>query len=163
MGVPATLVIRNATPDEVPALVAMINAAYRRSEGHVFPTTERIERTGALKRLDGIVVAEADGALAGSIHIELDERGGHFGMLATDVAMQRRGVASALIAHAEQVARDAGCLVMRIEVVREGGALPLYERLGYRIVRESPGQEWNNGQDWGAAIPWHMIELEKVL
>jgi hypothetical protein len=52
---------------------------------------------------------------------------------------------------------------MRIEVVEEGGRIPYYERRGYRVTQRYLGQEWNNGADWGAAIEWHMVEMEKQL
>jgi ribosomal protein S18 acetylase RimI-like enzyme len=155
--------IRAATSDDVPALIAMVNAAYRRSEGHVFPTTDRVDRTDAMQHLARIVVAEIDGTLAGSIDLELAGGAAHFGMLATDVGLQGRGIASRLVQHAESVARSAGCHVMKIEVIREGGAIPFYERNGYRVTKETPGQTWNGGRDWGAAGPWHMVDMEKRL
>jgi ribosomal protein S18 acetylase RimI-like enzyme len=155
--------IRAATPDDVPALVAVVNAAYRASEGHVFPGSSRLERTEAMQQLDRIAIAELDGKLAGCVDIDLTGDTAHFGLLATDVAMQRRGVASKLVDHAEERARAAGHTKMRIEVVKQGGHIPWYERKGYRVIRETPGQVWNGGQDWGAAIEWHMVDMEKQL
>jgi GNAT superfamily N-acetyltransferase len=155
--------IRAATPDDVPALVELVNTAYRASEGDVFPGTTRVQRTDAMKRLDGTLVATAEGALAGCVRVELEPPVAHFGLLSTDIAMQGRGIASALIDHVEQLARDAGCTVMRIEVVKEGGRVPFYERRGYVVTKETPGQIWNGGQDWGAAGPWHMVDMEKPL
>lgn len=155
--------VRAATPADVDALVPMVNAAYRISEGHIFPTTNRVERTDAMKQIAGIVVAELDSKLAGCIHIHIDDHSAHFGMLTTDVSMQRRGIASKLIGHAEDTARAAGCTLMRIETVKEAGHVPFYERYGYRVTGETPGQTWNAGADWGAATPWHMVEMEKRL
>jgi N-acetylglutamate synthase-like GNAT family acetyltransferase len=161
---PASAVtIRAATPDDVPALVALVNAAYRVSEGHVFPGSSRLERTEAMEQLDRIAIAELDGKLAACVDIDLTGDAAHFGLLATDMAMQRRGVASMLIEHAEEQARAAGHATMRIEVVKQGGRIPYYERRGYRVTGETPGQVWNGGQDWGAAIEWHMVDMEKQL
>jgi N-acetylglutamate synthase-like GNAT family acetyltransferase len=160
---PLSLTIRAATLADVEALVPMVNAAYRASEGDVFPTTTRVQRTGAMKQIDGIVVAEIDGKLAGCVHIELESDAAHFGMLATDLALQSRGVASRLIEYAESRARESGCAMMKIEVVKQGGRVPFYERRGYRIVRETDGQTWNGGQDWGAVAPWQMVDMEKKL
>jgi GNAT superfamily N-acetyltransferase len=155
--------IREATPADIDALVPMVNAAYRITEGHVFPATDRVERTDAAKQIEGIVVAEVDSKLAGCIHIHIDDHSAHFGMLVTDTSMQRRGIASALIGHAENTARAAGCTTMRIETIKEAGHVPFYERYGYRVTAETPGQTWNGGADWGAAIPWHMVDMEKNL
>jgi GNAT superfamily N-acetyltransferase len=170
------ITIRAATPEDVPSLVAMVNAAYRKSEGHVFPGTTRVQRTDAMQRLDGTLVSIVDGAVAGCVRCELgghdctvpeqatsDARVAHFGLLSTDISLQGRGIASALVEHVEQLARDAGCTVMRIEVVKEGGRVPFYERRGYRVTAETDGQTWNGGKDWGAAGPWHMVDMEKPL
>jgi GNAT superfamily N-acetyltransferase len=171
-----SITIRAATPDDVPALVDMVNAAYRASEGHVFPGTTRVQRTDAMRRLDGTLVAIVDGALAGCVRYEIgghdcsvpeqasdEARVAHFGLLATDLAKQRSGIASALVDHVEQLARDASCTIMRIEVVKEGGRVPFYERRGYVVTAETDGQAWNGGQDWGAVAPWHMVDMEKPL
>ncbi len=155
--------IRDATSADIDALVPMVNAAYRLSEGHVFPTTDRVDRTDAMKQIDGIAVAETGGRLVGCIHITIDDDSAHFGMLATNVNMQGRGIASALIAHAENKARTAGCTAMRIETIREAGDVRFYERFGYCVTGETPGQTWNRGADWGAAAPWYMVDMEKPL
>lgn len=159
----AGVTIRPATPDDVPELVTLVNAAYRGSEGHIFPNTERIARTDAMQQLDGTLVASIGGTIAGCVHAEFNGDTAHFGLLATDVALHGRGIASALIDHVERAAREAGCRDMRIEAVKEGGKVPFYERRGYRVVRETPGQDWNAGADWGAVSDWSMVEMEKRL
>jgi predicted N-acetyltransferase YhbS len=161
--VQSSVVVRAARADEADALVAMINAAYRKTEGHVFPGTTRTEREDVTRRLPDLTVAEADGSLAGCIHVTLSPPEAHFGLLAVDVARHGQGIGSRLIAHAERMAREAGCERMRIEAVKEGGQVPYYERRGYRVMAEHPGQEWNGGADWGAAADWHMVEMEKAL
>jgi N-acetylglutamate synthase-like GNAT family acetyltransferase len=158
-----SMVIRAATAKDIPALIALVNAAYRRSEGDVFPTSERVDRTRAMQHIARIVVAEIDGKIAGCVDIDLSGEAAHFGMLSTDVALQRRGVGSLLVDYAERRARAAGHAVMRIEVVKEGGRVPWYEKKGYRVTRETDGQVWNGGQDWGAVAPWHMVDMEKQL
>ncbi|HXK33300.1 MAG TPA: GNAT family N-acetyltransferase [Dehalococcoidia bacterium] len=157
------VVLRPARAEEADALVAMINAAYHKTEGHVFPGTTRTEREDVTRRLPELTVAEADGTVAGCIHVTLSPPEAHFGLLAVDVARHGQGIGSQLIAHAERVARAAGCETMRIEAVKEGGQVPYYERRGYRVAAEHAGQEWNGSADWGAAIDWHMVEMEKPL
>jgi GNAT superfamily N-acetyltransferase len=158
-----SITIRGATPDDIPALVAMVNAAYRKSEGHVFPTTDRVDRTRAMDQISEIEVAVVGGQIAGCVRVDLSGEAAYFGLLSTDLSRQRSGIASMLIEHAERMARDAGHTLMRIDVIREGGNVPFYERRGYRILRETDGQVWNGGQDWGAAAPWHMVDMEKPL
>jgi len=155
--------LRAATSGDVEALVALVNAAYRKTEADVFPGSTRTERVGISNILPEITVAERDGRLSGCVHITTAPPHGHFGLLAVDVALHGSGLGSALIAHAERIAREAACTMMRIEAVKEGGQVPYYERRGYRVTAEHLGQEWNGGADWGAAFEWHMVELEKRL
>jgi N-acetylglutamate synthase-like GNAT family acetyltransferase len=155
--------MRAAIEADVDVLVPLVNAAYRKTEGHIFPGTTRTERGDLLKRIEHIVVVEADGRVVGCMYFSTDGECAHFGLLAVDVAIHGQGVGSALIAHAEERARAAGCRTVHMEAVKEANLFPFYERRGYRIVRETPGQAWNGGADWGAAIDWHMVDMEKAL
>jgi N-acetylglutamate synthase-like GNAT family acetyltransferase len=161
----AGIAIRCATADDVEALVALINDAYAISEQNVFPSTTRTGRRDITDAIGDMLVAERDSRIAGCVQLETRGTEAHFGLLAVDATLQGAGIGTALIAHVEGLAREAGCNVMRIEVVKEGvpDRLPYYEQRGYRVVRETPGQAWNNGEDWGAAIDWHMVDMEKAL
>lgn len=160
---PASVRLRPARPDDTDLLLRMINDAYAVSEGHIFPGTTRTERTGLEHSLPELTVVEADGQVVGCIHITLNPPDAHYGPLAVDGSQQASGLGSLLIAHAETVARDAGCSRMRIEVVKQANRVPFYERRGYRVVAEHDGQAWNDGADWGAAGPWQMVDMEKNL
>ena len=157
-----TVRLRPATAADINVLVPLINAAYGKSEANVFARSDRADRGNVARAIDGIVVAELDCAIVGSVQVEVDAEEAHFGLLAVDIAVQGRGVGSQLIAHAEQMARAAGLAVMKIETVKEAGLRTFYEAHGYRAVRETPGQVWNGGADWGAVIDWHMIDMEKA-
>ena len=159
------LTLRPATAADIDVLVDLVNAAYRKAESNVFPGSTRTERVGISDTLPEITVAELDGRIAGCVHITITPPDAHFGLLAVDVDLHGGGLGSRLITHAEQRAREAGCTTMRIEVVKEGepSRVPFYERRGYRVVAEHDGQTWNGGSDWGAAIDWHMPDMEKPL
>jgi len=60
-----------------------------------------------------------------------------------------RGIAAALLEHAEQAALDCGCLLMRLEV-RENNlaAIALYEKYGYQVT----GHTANYYHDQSSAI-----------
>jgi predicted N-acetyltransferase YhbS len=161
----AAITVRPATPADVDALLAVINPAYKRADGHIFPHATRVDREDLLGAIASghLAVAEIDGAIAGSIEFDTSANPAHFGPLATAIEYQRRGVARALIAHAEAAAREAGGTVMRLEAIREVGWIPFYEALGYVAVRETPGDVWTDGSNWGAVRPWTMVEMEKRL
>ena len=120
-GAPSGVTMRPATPSDVEALVAIVNEAYRKTEGHVFPGTSRTERGDLLRRI-GEIVAESEGRAVGCLHFTIEGDVAHFGLLSADVRLHGRGIGSALIAHAERLGRDAGCRVMRIESVKEARA-----------------------------------------
>jgi N-acetylglutamate synthase-like GNAT family acetyltransferase len=164
-GTGTSVAIRAATAADIETLVPLINDAYRKSESNVFPETTRTERSDLAGRIGEVLVAERDGRIAGCLHFVIDGDVAHFGMLAADVSLHGSGIGSALIAHVEEQARAAGCRLMRIEVVKEGvpDRIAYYGRRGYRVTREHDGQTWNGGADWGAAIPWHMVDMEKAL
>jgi N-acetylglutamate synthase-like GNAT family acetyltransferase len=155
--------LRAATPADVDALVPMINAAYDRTEHHVFPGTRRAERHDISQMVGGIVIAEQNERIAGCIHIDVSGDPAHYGLLAVDVSLHRSGIGSILVEHAELVARGAGATAIRIETVKQAGMIPFYAQRGYCIVQETDGQVWNGGADWGAAGPWEMVDMEKSL
>jgi ribosomal protein S18 acetylase RimI-like enzyme len=80
------------------------------------------------------LVREEDGALGGYILVIL-RRGTRLARLyslAVDPACQGKGIAMGLIERAEQGARDAGALYMRLEVAgNNAAAISLYRKLGY--------------------------------
>lgn len=160
---PASVIMRPATVDDADILLRVINEAYTKSEGHVFPGSTRTQRTGLERTLSEFTVAEVGGTVVGCIHITMTPPHAHYGPLAVDVSQQASGLGSMLIAHAERAARDAGCTHMRIEVVKQAGRVPFYERRGYRVIAEHDGQVWNGGADWGAGGPWQMVDMEKEL
>jgi GNAT superfamily N-acetyltransferase len=155
--------LRAATAADIEILVPMINAAYAFTEGHVFGGMPRAERHDIRKLLDGIVVAELGGRIVACVHIDAAGDPAHFGLLAVDVSLHRSGLGSRLIEHAETVAREDGATTMRIETVKQAGIIPFYERHGYQVTGETDGQIWNGGADWGAIIPWQMVDMEKRL
>jgi N-acetylglutamate synthase-like GNAT family acetyltransferase len=157
--------IRAAVPADIDVLVQLINDAYAQSERNVFPSTTRTQRSGIERHLDEVYVAESVGGPLGSVHVHIDGDRAHFGMLAVSVDHHHVGIGSLLIRHAEQIARAAGCKTMHIEVVKEGipDRVAYYARRGYVVTRETDGQTWNGGADWGAAISWHMVDMEKPL
>lgn len=129
---------RFATLDDVDALVPMINEAYLREAWLLPPPRIDTDELGddLLTERAAVIIAEAGGALAGSVRVSLREDHAHFGLLATAPAYQGRGLASMLIERAEAYARESGRRRMHLECARELGMVPYYEALGYRVVGE---------------------------
>ncbi|MFJ2902347.1 GNAT family N-acetyltransferase [Streptomyces sp. NPDC091279] len=149
---PHALTFRDAGDTDVPALVALIESAYRGDASRVGWTTEADILDGQRTDPDGVreVITASDSRLlmverAGHVVAccQLEHRGDHayFGMFAVSPALQGAGLGRAVLAEAERVARvdwDARALHMTVISVR-ADLIAWYERRGYRRTgRTSP-------------------------
>jgi GNAT superfamily N-acetyltransferase len=151
---------------DLDALVPLINNAYRRSERGLFAAS-RTSRDDLIAAIDDdgtqVIVATVDGLIVGSVQLDLDGRA-HFGLLATSLEQQRRGIGRALIAAAEDAARDAGHARMHMEAIREVGLQRFYETLGYTLdAVEEEALDSERSRAWGATRPWAMLHMSKAL
>ncbi|HEY4585930.1 MAG TPA: GNAT family N-acetyltransferase [Brevundimonas sp.] len=144
-------VFRPATPDDVPALRALIESAYRGDSAKVGWTHEADllggQRTDEAELRDIladasriILLAEVDGALTGCVQVADQGRGlAYLGLLTVDPARQPGGLGRRLIdaAEAEAAARFAATR-MEMTVIRQRAELiAWYERRGYRLTGET--------------------------
>ncbi|TYK50921.1 GNAT family N-acetyltransferase [Actinomadura decatromicini] len=108
---------RTATASDVPALVALVESAYRGDSSRAGWTTEADlldgQRTdpemvaAAVAAPSGVVlVAEADGVLNACCQLERREDHAYFGMFAVRPGLQGGGIGRSLLAEAERLARD---------------------------------------------------------
>lgn len=137
-------VVRPATLEDVPALVALVNSAYRGESSRAGWTTEadllgglRIdeERLNASVGEDGqvILVHERGGAIVACVHLQRTGDDCYLGMLTTKPTMQGTGVGRKMVEAAERWAvdrwhsrhMDMTVIVQRLELIA------WYERLGY--------------------------------
>jgi GNAT superfamily N-acetyltransferase len=129
--------IRTATPQDAPALVELINLAYRVED--FFVLGDRIDLAGVLERMqrpggEFLVIddPERDAPVA-TLFLEPHDTQGYFGLLAVDPAAQGRGLARRIIAAAEEHFRALGFAEMMIDVVTLRTELfPFYAALGYQ-------------------------------
>ncbi|WP_166024157.1 GNAT family N-acetyltransferase [Streptomyces chilikensis] len=143
---------RDGTPDDVDALVALVESAYRGDASRAGWTTEADildgRRTGpeAVREIladpsGRLLVAEQDGRIVACC--QLEHRGDHayFGMFAVRPGLQGGGLGRVVMAEAERFVREAwGAAEMHMTVisVREE-LIAWYERRGYRRTgRTSP-------------------------
>ena len=136
--------IRRATSDDAPAILAVIHAAFEPYRGKLAPEPSALRETAdslrqALAAGEGLA-AWIDGQAIGCVIAEAkagaearDGGGVYLGRLAVDPAYRGRGIAAALVAAAEAWARSTGRFQVELNVRL---ALPdnirLFERLGYR-------------------------------
>lgn len=148
------LVFRIATDADIPAIVALVESAYRGDASRAGWTTEADlldgRRTGeddvgaciARERSVLLLAHDAiDGALRACAHVAEEDGAGYFGMFSVDPTLQGGGIGSQVLAEAERrVREDWALLAMRMTVIDiRDELIAYYERRGYvRTGRTKP-------------------------
>ena len=141
---------RPATADDAPAIVRVVNRAYRVED--FFVTGDRTTGDDVRARMatpggcflvvDDDAAGADPGALAAAVYVKLRGTRGYLGMLAVDPERQRRGLGRALVAAAEARCRAAGCRFLDIDVVNVRRELPaFYASLGFAPYDLAPFPE----------------------
>ncbi len=139
------LQFRDATIDDVPAIVDLVTSAYRGDTSRAGWTTEadfldgnRIDpdvlRHDIARPRSRVLLAERDGELFACAHIADEDGAGYFGMFSVRPALQGGGVGKQLLAEGERIAREEWRLpVVRMTVIDiRDELIAYYERRGYR-------------------------------
>jgi len=135
---------RPAVAGDVPAIVALVESAYRGEASRVGWTTEADflegRRTGPddiesiiAREQSLILLAERDGELLACANVAVEDGAGYFGMFSVVPSLQGKGIGSVVLAEAERIAAEQwSCPSMRMTVIdiRED-LIPFYERRGY--------------------------------
>ncbi|WP_116247044.1 GNAT family N-acetyltransferase [Nocardiopsis sp. FIRDI 009] len=135
---------RAAVPDDVPALVELVNSCYRGDVSRRGWTTEadlldgqRVDEDvmGALLARTNtlVLVAESGGELVACCELQRGTGGAYFGMFSVRPTAQGSGLGRRVLAEAERIAaRTWGCRLMRMKVLKQRSDLiAWYERRGY--------------------------------
>ena len=151
---------RVAVERDVPAIVGLIESAYRGEASRAGWTTEEHLLGG--QRTDpeavmtvvrapagAMLLAEADGTLAGCC--QLEQRAGaeaYFGMFSVSPGHQGQGWGGEILAEAERLARDewgARSMVMSV-LAQRPELIAWYERRGYRRTGETRPFPYGNAR-----------------
>ena len=135
---------RRATLADVPAVVALVESAYRGDGSRAGWTTEADlldgQRTDAddvrscIERAHSVVLlGERAGELVACAHVAGEDGAGYFGMFSVKPALQGAGIGKQMLAEAERIVRDEWRLpAMRMTVIDVRAELiAFYERRGY--------------------------------
>jgi len=136
-----SLTLRAATDADVPAITALLKAAFAEQatlmppSGALAETDEKVRR---VMRAAGVLLAVIDRTIVGCVFYETEGSALYFFRLAVLPAYRRRGIAGALLDAGEEIARLRGIARTRLGVRL---ALPVqrasYERRGYHVVSYS--------------------------
>jgi GNAT superfamily N-acetyltransferase len=84
------------------------------------------------------LVALSDERVVGAVSCVLGYDGIHLLGLAVDPPFQRRGIARQVVTAVEDIARQRKLSRITLWTIRETGNVPVFERLGFRCVKERP-------------------------
>lgn len=146
-----SLLIRDATPDDLPMVHAVTQAAYEQikpligEQAHVFDET--VDDL-AQRMADGwtILLAESNEQIVGTVRCWQHEGEMYLGRLAVLPAAQHAGVGRALVVAVEQRGRALDLPTVRLGAYEDVTiSQPYYERLGYHAderveLRSAPGR-----------------------
>jgi GNAT superfamily N-acetyltransferase len=150
--VPPSVILRVATPDDVAAVVDLVESAYRGERSKAGWTTEadllKGQRTdpdliaGVIASPSSRLVLAADelGELVGCFVIERRDAGvAYFGTFAVRPGVQGGGIGKQLLAEAERIAReDWACVVVEMTVIGQREELVAwYGKRGYLPTGET--------------------------
>jgi GNAT superfamily N-acetyltransferase len=130
---------RTAAPDDVDALVALVESAYRGDSSRAGWTSEadlvdgqRTDATEVASLLESLVLAVEGDELVGCCNLVLHDDHAYFGMFAVRPLQQAAGTGSALLAEAERRASGAGARFVEMTVLAGREELiAFYLRRGY--------------------------------
>ncbi|CAL9354530.1 GNAT family N-acetyltransferase [Streptomyces sp. NPDC095602] len=141
----ATETYRDAVEADVPALVELVESAYRGDASRAGWTTEADILDGQRTDPDGVravistpgsrlVAVERDGGLVACCQLERRGDAAYFGMFAVRPGLQGGGLGRRVLAEAERLAREEwGAREMHMTVISlRDELIAWYERRGYR-------------------------------
>ena len=151
--------IRAARPDEAEAIVALIQRAFGEYRGKLRPESgallETAETLRATMKTGTLLVAERSGRILGCVSVRRKDDHAYAARLAVEPMERRIGVARALMARAEALARQMGADRLRVDVrlkLRDNRAF--FRALGFKEGAERCHP--------GFRQPTY-VELEKIL
>jgi GNAT superfamily N-acetyltransferase len=166
--VSVSFTITPATPADIPALVPLVNSAYRGEEGQTGWTSEGHLIAGARTNADGLEellnnrgatilkYTVPTGAILGCVYVQQEADLLYLGLLSVLPAQQNAGIGKQLLSAADDYARRHHCTRIQITVITARPELVAwYERHGY--VRTGEIQSFHGGEKFG--IQKQKLEL----
>lgn len=146
---PSSFDVRQATPADVPALVALVNSAFRGDSSRAGWSTEadlldgiRVDEARIHEGLESAsqvtLVHEAERHIVACVNVQRTGKGAYLGMLTTKPTLQAQGLGRAMVRAAEAWAvREWASVEMRMTVIVQRPELVAwYERQGYEQTGE---------------------------
>jgi len=152
---------RFAIESDLPALTALINAAFKVEAFFIERDRLMPDEAQAYFAKGRFLLAEENNALAGVVYVELRGDRSYLGLLSVDPTLQKSGLGRRLMAAAEEFAREMGSHCMDLTVVNlRTELLPFYRKLGYTEIGTAPIHEHMQSR---VTQPCHFVRMAKPL
>jgi GNAT superfamily N-acetyltransferase len=150
---------RFGEPADTPALVALINVAFRPEQIAIEGDRINAEKLQPFFGKGKFLALEDGGGLAGCVYAEVRGSRGYIGLLAVRPELKGRGLGRRLILLAEEHLAGAGCLVADLRTISARSDLvPMYKHLGYEETGTTPMPP-----EISLKIPCQFINMSKPL
>ena len=153
--------IRIADAADGPRLIPVIKSAFAIEAFLEGTRTDNERLADTMSKGDVLVAEDSSDQLLGCVYTEVRGERGYMGMLAVDPAHQGTGLATRIVAAAEEHLRRLGCEAVDIIVLSLRPDLPpLYRRFGYA---ETGTQEFHPSRKLKPGTECHGIVMSKLL
>ena len=153
--------IRIAGAADGKRLIPLINSAFSIETFLEGTRTDEVRLADTMSKGDVLAAEDTSGQLLGCVYTEVRGERGYMGMLAVDPAHQGKGLATHIVAAAEEHLRRLGCEAVDIIVLSLRPDLPpLYRRFGYV---ETGTQEFQPTRKLKPGTECHGIVMSKQL
>jgi GNAT superfamily N-acetyltransferase len=155
-----TVTLRAAGDADVPAIAALVNAAFAVERAFVDRDRTSADEIAAMARKGTFFVVDDEDGLLAAMYLE--RRGAdrvYLGMLSIQPSKQGRGLGRAMMAAAETQAREWGCRAIDIRILSLRTELPpFYRALGFVETGIT-----DTVDDPFSRKPYHFILMSKLL
>jgi GNAT superfamily N-acetyltransferase len=153
------LPLRIAAPNDIAAIVKLVNAAFAVERFFVDADRTNDEEIAAYLQKGQFLLHEEAAQLIACVYVELRGERGYFGMLSVDKTQQGKGLGARMVAASEDYCRAAGCREIELLIVNVRKELPpFYRRLGYQETGTEPFPD-----KAGLRLPCHFVRMAKPL
>jgi ribosomal protein S18 acetylase RimI-like enzyme len=155
------LSIRSAISSDIPAIVAVVNAAYA-IETFLSGTRTDAEGVAEMMQTGEFLVAEDTSVgMAACVWTQVRGERGYLGMLAVEPSRQGTGLGRTMVEAAERHCCSCGCKYTDITVLSlRPELLPFYRKLRYREIGT---EEFHPPPCRRVEVECHLIKMSKAL
>lgn len=130
------ILIREAKPADAAEVTTVFETAFAPLRSLYRPTGAALARQAERAQAGTRIVAEIDGTIVATVQYDLHADHIHVIGLAVHPDFQRKGIARQLLDWICIRAKNLGQSAVVLDTIRETGNVPLFEKLGFRVVHE---------------------------